>query len=209
MKSKIKRKVKINNTVFIVLLLIVILLFISTSYSLWSTDLQINGTITTNYSGKKLPVELEPLGNDKNGVNRYTSNTTLEVIGVEIYKVVDEKYENNTITTTIKQTYKQIFSIFNVKPEITLTIPNNTSDMFVDGKIELIEYNDSNNIFQNRTHTVSETIVEGATGTVSISGQLRGDKDVATNTYYKYKITYNVNGIENIFYYNINLLPMD
>lgn len=65
------------------------------------------------------------------------------------------------------------------------------------------------NIFQNRTHTVSETIVEGATGTVSVSGQLRGDKDVATNTYYKYKITYNVNGIENVFYYNINLLPMD
>ena len=96
MKSKIKRKVKINNTVFIVLLLIVILLFISTSYSLWSTDLQINGTITTNYSGKKLPVELESLGNDKNGVNRYTSNTTLEVIGVEIYKVVDEKYETTT-----------------------------------------------------------------------------------------------------------------
>lgn len=56
---------------------------------------------------------------------------------------------------------------------------------------------------------MSETIVEGATGTVSVSGQLRGDKDVATNTYYKYKITYNVNGIENVFYYNINLLPMD
>ena len=29
------------------------------------------------------------------------------------------------------------------------------------------------------------------------------------NDSYKYKITYNVNGIENIFYYNINLLPMD
>ncbi len=210
MKIKIKRRKKGFKNAYIVVLLMIVLIFISTSYSLWKTTLTINGTVTGVYSEPKLPVEIESLGENSDNVNRFTSNTSLKTLGVDIYKVVDETYEDNVITTTIQQVYKQStgLNIFRVKPTITLTIPNNTSSVFTNGTVTLIEYNDPNSIFQNITQSISTTITEGSTGTVTISGTLRGNYDVATNTYYKFKITYDVDGVTCVFYYNLIFLAM-
>lgn len=209
MRNKIKRKRRILNKWYILLILLVILIFISSSYSLWSTRLYINGTVIGKKEAPELPVEIPSQGTDSNGVNRYTSNTNLTFVFWEIYRVVAEEYTGNTITTTIKHILKQQYSWSSVSPTITLTIPNNTSSTFTDGKIELIDSKDTNNVFQNVSYNVSSTTIDaGGTTDVTISGTLKGNLDVADNTYYNFAITYKIGDTEYVFYYNIIILPI-
>lgn len=209
MRNKIKRKKGILNKWYILLILFVVLIFVSSSYALWSTKLYIYGTVIGEKKAPELPVEIPSQGTDSNGVNRYTSNTNLTFIWQEIYRVVAEEYNGNTITTTIQHIYKQQYSWSNIRPTITLTIPNNTSSTFTDGKIELIDSKDTNNVFQNVSYKVSSTTIDaGGTADVTISGTLKGNLDVANNTYYNFAITYKIGDTEYAFYYNIILLPI-
>lgn len=209
MKNKIRRRKGILNKWYILLVLLVILIFISSSYALWSTRLYINGTVIGKKEAPELPVEIPSQGTDSNGVNRYTSNTKLTFLVWEIYRVVSEEYTGNTITTTIKHLLKQSYSWSSITPTITLTIPNNTSSTFTDGKIELIDSKDTNNVFQNLSYKVSSTTINaGGTADVTISGTLKGNLNVANNTYYNFAITYKIGDVVYAFYYNIILLPI-
>lgn len=190
------------------MILIASLICASIGYSYWTANLSIGGTIiakgTTN-----LPVEIPPIGQDSNGVNRYTSSALFTFLGVQIYKVVDEKYEGNTITTYIKHVYKQTFDTSTVGAEISLTIPNNTSDIFTDGKIELTEYNDNNARFNDvKCNLSSNTIASGETTKATVTGTLKGRNTVADNTYYYFRISFNLNGETRYFYYNIIFQPL-
>jgi hypothetical protein len=206
MKTKIRRKKKAFKQWYIFIILVVILVSISSSYALWSTKLNINGVVTGKKEPPSLPVEIPSQGTDSNGVNRYTSNTTISIAWQECYRVVDEEYSGNTITTTIQQVYKQVWFQTTASVSITLQIPNNTNSTFTDGNVELVEYKDANSIFQNVKGTLAstdKTISPGGTETVTISGSLKGYTDVAENTYYNFVISYKVDGITYYFYYNI------
>lgn len=158
----------------------------------------------------RLPIEPPSKGEDQNGVNRFTSNANLSVLGIEIYRIVDEKQEGNSITTTIKQVYMQRLDWFNPTLNIRLTLENNSSIQFQDGVIELLPTSqDSNSILQNESHSAPTYIDAGKSGELIITGKLRGNKSVAVGTHYDYKITYKLNGEEKCYYYNIVILPMD
>ena len=206
MKYKIKRRRKALSKWYIFIVIAVILVFISSAYALWSTTLNINGTVIGQYKKPSLPVEIPSQGTDSNGVNRYTSNATITILWKEVYRVVEEEYKDNTITTTIQQIYKQSILQSTASLSITLQIPNNTSYEFTNGNIELVDYKDGNSIFQNVTYTLAnsnKTISPGATETVTISGNLKGYTDVANNTYYNFAISYNLDDVTYYFYYNI------
>ena len=203
-KYKVRRKKKTLNKWFVFAILIIILIFISTSYALLNAELYINGTIIGKYTEPELPVEVPSQGTDENGVNRYTSNTELKFWGVEIYRVVAEEYNDNVITTTIRHMYKQSFSWSSITGTFTLTIPNNSSSNFTDGTIEIVDSSDANNIFQNIKPSISSTtIAPGGTANVTIQGTLKGNLDVADNTFYKFAISYKVGEVRQYFYFNI------
>ena len=155
-KKNRKKKASILKARYLAILLIIIVICIAVGYSYWSTSLNIIGTVTA--SKPALDVEVPP-PTEVDGVPRYSTNTNLTALGYDIYKVVEEKYERNTITTTIQHVKKQSTSWFYVKPTITLKIENATSSDYLNGTIELIEYSDANNIFTNRTQTISPTTV--------------------------------------------------
>lgn len=217
MKYKIKRRRKVFKTWYILLILIVILVVISTSYALWSTTLYINGTVSGTYEEPKLPVEIPSQGTDSNGINRYTSNVDMIVdingwIQREVYTVQNEEYNQseNKITTTIKQSYVQSILRNTVTAEITLQIPNNTSSDFVNGQITLTESNDTAGILRGSwTGTLSDnnTISAGGTATVTITGSLKAYTTVASNTYFNFTISYEVDGVTYYFYYNLVFVP--
>lgn len=208
MKYRIKKRRKAFKQWYILIILVIILISISSSYALWSTRLYVNGIVTGEKTEPKLPVEIPSQGTDTNGVNRYTSNTDLSFLGTEIYRVISEDYQENTITTTIKHMYKQSFSWSSISPTITLTIPNNTGSTFTNGIVELIDSNDTNQIFQNvSTKLSSDTIQAGETANVTITGKLKGNKEVANDTHYNFVIRYNIGEVVYNFYYNIILLP--
>ena len=206
---KINKKKKAIKTRYIFVIIIIILLCTSISYSKWSTQLNINGSITGEYKAPDLPVIIAPKDDTSTGEsNRFTANTKMEVLGTEIYKVVGDSYEGNTITTTIQHVYKKVTSWWNPSPTFTLTIPNNNSTDFTEGQIELLEKQDSNSILSNLKYNVASEIMAGSTGDITISATLAANKNVANNTYYKFAISYKLGEVRYYFYYNIIILPI-
>lgn len=209
MKYKIRTKKKTFKTTHLFVILTVILICISSSYALWSTRLYINGKVIGDKTNPSLPVVIPDKGKDENGVTRYSSNTSMNWATTAIYEVTSETYEKNIITTTIKHKYKQLLSSTSPEPTITLTIPNNSGFDFTDGKIELIESQDTNSIVQNLSYNLSKTtIINGDTTNATISCTLKGNKDVAANTYYNFAISYTIGEARFYFYYNLIILPI-
>ena len=199
MRYRKKNRKKPIKTIYIFLLFVIFLIMLSISYSLWSTTLVIDGTAQLKYIEPQLPVEISPKGTDENGNNRYTTNTSMApaLLG-DVYKFVSDEYEGNTITTTIKHTRKlsSFLSFF-------------TKD-FLNGKIELIDSKDTNNILSKLDYKLSsDTISAGEMAKVTVTGTLATSKDVATNTYYKFAISYKINEAEYYFYYTLVILPLN
>lgn len=208
MKYKIRKRKKTFKTTYLLVILIIIFICISSSYALWSTRLYINGTVIGEKAEPSLPIEIPEQGQDENGVTRYSVNTSMQWGGVTIYEVISETYENNTITTTIQHKYKQWLSSSSPKPTITLTIPNNSGSDFTDGKIEIIDSQDTNSIVQNLSYNLSKTtLINGDTTEATITCTLKGNKDVADNTHYNFAISYTVEETRFYFYYNLIILP--
>ncbi|MGN1270287.1 MAG: hypothetical protein ACI4UU_05435 [Clostridia bacterium] len=208
MKYKIRKRKKTFKTTYLLVILIVILICISSSYAIWTARLYINGTVIGEKTEPSLPVEIPEQGQDENGVTRYSVNTSMQWGGVTIYEVISETYENNTITTTIQHKYKQWLSGTSPQPTITLTIPNNSGSDFTDGKIELIDSQDTNSIVQNLSYNLSKTtLINGDTTDATITCTLKGNKDVADNTHYNFAISYTVEETRFYFYYNLIILP--
>lgn len=209
MKIKIKGRKKHNilNTWCIVIVFIIILLLISTSYSLWSSELYIKSDISAQYVPPKLPIEIPAVEND-----RYTTNVDMNLPGiswVDIYTVQSDEYDriNNILTTTIVQENYSLIYFVETTLEISFTIPNNTDTVFSNGEIKLVESNDENNIATISNTSVTQEIQSGGTGTVTISGSLKCNTTVADNTYYNYEISYEIDGVKHYFYYNLIILP--
>ncbi len=207
---KIKRKKKKFNQIFFVIILICIIITMSTAYSLLSTNLTVSGNVTGQYiSAPPLDVIVPTPTVDENGVSRVTTNTNFAFWGTTIFRVVSETYENNTITTTLKYVYNQIFASSHVSGTITLSLQNSTNTTFLNGKMEIEEIYDpnSNKAFQDNTYNVGSTTLQpGETTNPSIELTLAG-KYITDGTMCKYKITYEVEGVLRVFYYVLILEP--
>ena len=92
-------------------MLIVVLIATSISYAIWNTQLHIYGTVTGEKTEPKLPVTITSLGEDSNGVTRYTDSSDSVFISATwkdvILKITSETYEDNMITTNLKHNKKQ------------------------------------------------------------------------------------------------------
>ena len=210
MKYKIRKRKKTFMTWHIVLALILMLILISTSYSLWSSELYINGTVTGKYTEPELPVEIPSQGTDSNGVNRFTGGGKVNFLGQKFYIITKEEYQDNIITTTFQQNYIQSWWQNTATLSITLTIPNNSDTNFTDGKIEIVDSSDSNGIFNGDiSYNVSSTTINpGETATVTIRGNLKGYVTLNNNnTHYNFVISYKVGEVKCYFYYNMIFLP--
>lgn len=207
MKNKIKRRNKAFKSWYVILILIVIIILMSTSYSLWQTELKVQGTITSKYEPPDLPIQIPSQGKDDNGIDRVTVNTDMKFALTTIFEVTDEVYENNKITTTISHVYHQVLGSTSPSMKITFSIPNSANKTFTNGTISLTDYNDSNSTLENLDYTVSPTTIEpGDSSTVTITGKVRGNRDVADNTFYNFTITFNIDGVKHYFYYSIIFL---
>ena len=203
---KIKKRRKQISTISLMIIMFVIITTISIAFSLWSSELIIDGKVTIGYVEPKLPVQIPSTGTT-DGITRYTVNTKLTWALTTIFEVEDETYEGNTITTSLRCVYKQLLDSSFIEPEITLTIPNNTADTFTNGTLTLYEYNDTAGTVTERSETLSSTtIAPSGTATVKIKCTL-SSKSIDDNTYYHYKIAYDVGGKTCYFNYILKVLP--
>lgn len=179
----------------------------ATGYSVFNTELKINGTAIA--IPQKTDIEIPSVGEDENGVTRFTgsSNFSSPTLNIEVFRVTSETCEGNVITTNlqvINTTWLWITLATNAT--ITLTIENNSGYTFTNGKIKLIDYNNTK-VMTNGKQTLDKTTVEnGETAVATIKGTMYGAY-VTTGTYYKYQISFDVNGETQYFYYIINMTP--
>ncbi|MGN1269743.1 MAG: hypothetical protein ACI4UU_02600 [Clostridia bacterium] len=194
MKYKIKKRKKAVMTWQIVLLLVVIFFLVSTSYSLLSEKLFINGTATGTNQNGDMPVILVPeSGTDQYVVTDLASNVaTIESQYIEnnvlvvnyLAKSNKGKPTNTNINIDFKNSYPQ-------------TIENGTTTYEITGNTAF--FNNS-----QPTITTTTSINSGENGTVSI--QLRNLKfnSLTTSATCKIQVTYQMNGQNIEFYIQLN-----
>ena len=181
----------------------------ATGYSIFKSELIINGTVNVT---PKVDIEIPEVGEDENGVTRFTGDSSFDspLLGREVFRVIEETAKGNTITTmlqAINTTFLGIKLVANA--EITLTIENNSGKTFTNGNIQILEYSDTGEAVINENHTLSKTTVEnGDTAIATITGDMYS-ANVVTGTYYKYVISFDVNGITENYYYILNMLPKE
>lgn len=194
-------------TVYIFIIILVICVAMATGYSIFSTELKINGTAIAK--PQKTDIEIPSVGEDENGVTRFTGSSKFNspTLNIEVFRVTSETAVGNVITTNlqvINTTWLWITLATNAT--ITLTIENNSGHTFTNGKIELIDYNNTQ-VMTKGTQTLNKTTVEnGDTAVATIKGTMYGAY-VTAGTYYKYQISFDVNGETQYFYYIINITP--
>ncbi|MGN1327729.1 MAG: hypothetical protein ACI4VQ_06635 [Clostridia bacterium] len=205
-KYKIKKRRKTIKTAYIFLIILIICILMATGYSIFTTRLKLNGTITL---APKTAIEIPSVCADENGVTRFTggSKFTSPALGREVFRVVSETAEGNVITTNL-QTINTTFWGINLATDaqITLTIQNNSGYTFTNGQINLIESNNSE-VMTGGNQVLDKTTVEnGESAVATITGRMYGVY-VTEGTYYKYQIRFDVNGTTQYFYYILNVIP--
>ena len=209
MKYKIKKKNRIS--VFgIATILIIIVILMSVAYSLQKTTLNIIGNVTSAYKADELPSEIviPPNSTDENGVDRITVNTDFtNMFGIELFRVVEENVNGNEITTSLRLIYDEKFFNTRKAATITLQLQNNAKQTFTNGKVELVESNDPGGVVTNTSQSITPvTLSPGEVATITIKGSFYSRATI-NNTYYKYRISYDVNGNTRYYYYTLNILP--
>ena len=194
-------------TVYIFIIILVICVAMATGYSIFSTEIKINGTAIAKY--QKTDIEIPSVGEDENGVTRFTGSSKFNspTLNIEVFRVTSETSEGNVITTNLQVINTTLLWItLATNATITLTIENNSGNTFTNGKIELIE-NNNTQVMTNGKQTLDKTTVEnGETAVATIKGTMYGAY-VTAGTYYKYQISFDVNGVTQYFYYIINITP--
>ena len=182
----------------------VICCVISTGYSIFTEELTINGTAIVQMAEQE--IEVPPVGEDENGVDRFSVTTSVEnLFGMELLRVVEEQCVGNSITTTM-----QVQSTFALLPRtltITLQLENNSKNTFTNGQIELLESVDSRSAYGSRTQNLSPVTVEpGGSTTATISGSVNVGR-IESGTYYKYRIYFETEAGIKEFFYTLKLEP--
>ena len=171
---------------------------------MFTEELTINGTAIAKM---EIPeIEVHPVGEDENGVDRFSVTTSVEnLFGMELLRVVDEQCVGNSITTTME--VQSRFALIPRTLTITLQLGNNSKNTFKNGKIELLESSDTGSSYNSRTQNLNPVTVEpGGNTTATISGSINVGR-IETGTYYKYRIYFETdNGIKE-FFYTLKLEP--
>lgn len=194
--AKYKRRHKKNSVLLIGIAIIAILIFISTGYALWSDTLYINGTANARYVEQKL---------DTITVNK-TSDQYLEFKddvgeGVRAFKVKSTELNNTEEKIEVVGNYDR--RNWNVKQRdvmMRLNFVNNYPVTITNGQVTLLEDTTGYSI----TPTITETVANNQTGTLTITYHLKANSDLLSGTI-KYKASYNVDGVTRYIYLTVNI----
>lgn len=194
--AKYKRRHKKNSVLLIGIAVIAILIFISTGYALWSDTLYINGTANARYVEQKL---------DTITVNK-TSDQYLEFeddVGEDVraFKVKSTELNNTEEKIEVVGNYDR--RNWNVKKRdvmMRLNFVNNYPVTITNGQVTLLEDTTGYSI----TPTITETVANNQTGTLTITYHLKANSDLLSGTI-KYKASYDVDGVTRYIYLTINI----
>lgn len=202
-KYKIKKKHTISAVVIIIAILIV-LIVMNTGYSLWNSKLNIYGKVTLDFTPPAIDVIVP-----NTGKNAYTTNSGFSDGWLFTYfDFVSDEYSENSLTTTIKVHSNLGMALIGTNITVGFNLKNisNEGYVYTNGTVTKMEYADPGGAISNESGTLSKkTILANNTDTFTFSAYV--DRGALKNTtYYKYAITYDVNGVTRYFFYTIKIL---
>lgn len=192
-KYKIKRKHYISVSL---VLIVIILLFMTmgTGYSLWSSKLYINGTVTSDYKEPKLEnLDIVAQSNDK-------LITVKDSYFINAFSVGDtSKFDDDTFGVKGKV---NISAIAWTKRTLTVTMQfiNNNDIALTDGVIENLENSKDLTL---KSASVTQTVQSKETSTVKV--EISGIAGSSSGANLKYRICYKINGVRRYMYLIINM----
>ena len=192
-KYKIKRKHYISVSL---VLIVIILLFMTmgTGYSLWSSKLYINGTVTSDYKEPKLEnLDIVAQSNDK-------LITVKDSYFINAFSVGNtSKFDDDTFGVNGKV---NISGIAWTKRTLTVTMQfiNNNDIALTDGVIENLENSKDLTL---KSASVTQTVQSKETSTVTV--EISGITVSSRGAKLKYRICYKINGVRRYMYLIINM----
>jgi hypothetical protein len=192
---KYKRKHRKNNVLLIGIIVIAVLIFISTGYALWQDSLYIKGTANIKLQEQKL--DTITVNKTNSQYIAFTDNTWFS----SAFTVQDTQLSNTNEKIEIIGNYtKRSFNLSGRNVTFTLNFTNNYSKTITNGKITLLE----NDTEYSVEPTVTETVVSGQNGTISIKLTLPSVSYLTGGTI-QYKISYEVEEVTRYLYVTINI----
>lgn len=191
-KYKIKRKHYISVSL---VLIVIILLFMTmgTGYSLWTSKLYINGTVTSDYKEPKLE-NLDIVAQSNNKLITVKDSYFINAFSVGN----TSKFDDDTFGVNGKV---NIVEVALTKRTLTVTMQfiNNNDIALTDGEIENLE--NSKNLTL-KSASVTPTVQSKETSTVTV--EISGIAAVSIGANLKYRICYKINGVRRYMYLIIN-----
>ena len=193
-KYKIKRKHYISVSL---VLIVIILLFMTmgTGYSLWSSKLYINGTVTSDYKEPKLEnLDIVAQRNDK-------LITVKDSYFINAFSVGDtSKFDDDTFGVKGKVNIS-VLTLTKRTLTVTMQFINNNDIALTDGEIENLE--NSKNLTLKRPSVTPKTVQSKETSTVTV--EISEITASSSGANLKYRICYKINGVRRYMYLIINM----
>lgn len=195
MKKYRFRKQNYASWTVILIFLLVALIFVNIGYSLWSTKLDVFGNVRLELNIPNLEITI-PITEGERRVNLYDSDGFL---------FVKDEYSENSLITTLK-IMESDNSIQNLRLSFSMKNMSQNDELYVDGKVKLVEQSNISNVASDVYAYLSKGIIEtGNADVFNFSADINKEM-MDSNIYYKYEISYNIDGVNKNFFYIVNIL---
>ena len=202
-KYSLKRKHTMS-TLAIILIVLAFLVVMNVGYSLWSSKLNISGTVTLDLDPPAIEASVIP-----NADNIYVNVSGLtNDSGTELFDLVSEEYKKNELVTTLRVHKNSLSDWISSDLMVNFSLKNTSENGYVytDGKVSQLEVSNPGEALKNVSATVVPATVSANQSSVFNFSASVNRSEVKGSAYYKYAITYKVNGIERYFFYTIKIL---
>lgn len=202
-KYSLKRKHTMS-TLAIILIVLAFLVVMNVGYSLWSSKLNISGTVTLDFDPPAIEASVIP-----NADNRYVNVSGLtNDSGTELFDLVSEEYKKNELVTTLRVNKNSLSDWISSDLMVNFSLKNTSENGYVytDGKVSQLEVSNPGEALKKVSATVVPATVSANQSSVFNFSASVNRSEVKGSAYYKYAITYKVNGVERYFFYTIKIL---
>lgn len=128
--------------------------------------------------------------------------------GSTFFDFVSDTYTGNLLVTTIKVHKNLNMALFSADISVGFSLKNTSAggDLYTSGTVTQLEVSNPSSAISNVSATIlPTTISSGQSADFNFSATINR-RNLKSNAYYKYAITYDVNGIKKYFFYTINIL---
>ncbi len=202
-KYSLKRKHTMS-TLAIILIVLAFLVVINVGYSLWSSKLNISGTVTLDFDPPLIEVSVVPIGD-----NRYVNISGLtNDSGTALFDLVSEEYKENELVTTLRVHKNSLSDWISSDLVVNFSLKNTSKNgyIYTDGKVSQLEVSNQGEALKNVNASIVPTTVSANQSSIFNFSASVNRSEVKGSAYYKYAITYKVDGVERYFFYTIKIL---